>query len=162
MRWPRIGKLVRCIVGAGLASMFLGQVVVVATADGTSAPAEQNREQPVEPSADRPSPPHVEPVEIDGIRYQQSMEGPPGFLAAVDVPSGEVRWTLQVYTIKEQDAPLDSMAIYFKSMTEGPGPNKLTIENESGYRYEVDLETRTATQIGTPRTTKPLPPPPPP
>ncbi len=114
-----------------LAVACLACAVGVGNGDEQASPSNTIEEQTVQPSADRPAPPVVPPVDKDGIRYEQQETGEPGILQATRIATGEVLWELQVYRIRKQTVDIEPMPVYFASMTLGPGPETLTIENES-------------------------------
>ncbi len=102
------------------------------------------------PGASRPPPPEVKPVEWDGVRYQQDLDGAPrqrdqgfGYLQAVDAASGKLLWELKVYTVVTQPGlEADVQEVYFSRMVRMPGVDALEIENEDGARFAVDVKTR--------------------
>lgn len=110
------------------------------------------------PSTSRPPPPKVAPVEYKGVRYEEDMDSfrhggdqPGGYLKATDIKTGERLWMLKVYTVEDQSAAgVGTMGIYFRTITQGPGPDQLEIENEGGARYVVDLVKRTSTEVSRP------------
>lgn len=110
------------------------------------------------PSASRPAPPRVPPVEFDGVRYMQDMEArrfggdqSGGYLVAVNLKTGERLWMLKVYRVSDQTAAgVDDIGVYFHSMKLVPGAAQLEIENEVGGVYRVDLKARTSTWMSGP------------
>ena len=98
----------------------------------------------------RPAPPNIKPIVIDGIRYEQvlsprklGLTEPGGWLMATDAKTGERKWTQQIYktTINPADET-DVQEIYFASMARIKGQRALTIRNEAGKTYTIDLDTR--------------------
>jgi len=97
----------------------------------------------------RSAPVRLPPVEIDGVRYEQVMNGlrigmPErcGYLSATDVKSGERLWVIRVYEVKyDEKLERDVQDVYFTSMQALPG-GKLGIENESGQKFVVDPKDR--------------------
>lgn len=103
------------------------------------------------PKASRRPPPKVDPIEHQGVRYEQETQGlrhglarTTGYLVAVDPASGERLWTLQVYeTGSIEQLEQDVQWIFFRSMSLIEGQDALLIENEVGQRFIVDLQQRT-------------------
>lgn len=125
------------------------------------------------PSASRPPPPVVAPIEHEGVRYQQggydsqAGEAPGRFLSAIDIKSGAVLWRLRVYSYPDYSAEgLPIFDRFFRTMRMMPDGKTLEILDESGGIYQVDIVSRTATQVGGPPASapakphKPKPPPP--
>lgn len=110
------------------------------------------------PKTSRPSAPVVEPVEIDGIRYQQDTESfrhgadqPGGYLVAIDLKTGDRLWMLKVYPVQDHRAAgVTGGGLYFRSMAVVPGEKVLEIVNEAGGRHRVNVTQRTTKQIGGP------------
>lgn len=113
---------------------------------------------PTPPKASRPSAPVVEPVEIDGVRYQQDTESfrhggdqPGGYLVAIDPKTSARLWMLKVYPVEDHRAAgVTGGGLYFSSLSVVSGEKALEIVNEAGGRYRVNLTQRTAEQIGGP------------
>ncbi|MGN6282258.1 hypothetical protein [Frateuria sp.] len=110
------------------------------------------------PSSSRPSPPLVEPIVHDGVRYEQDMHGyrhggtqSGGYLVAVDQATGDHLWALKVYDVPDQDAAgVSTPGRYFKSMRLLPGGGSIEVHSETGGRFAVDLKQRTSTWISGP------------
>ena len=128
----------------------------LASADEPGAPAEETKEQTMDPDASVPPAPEAAPVEHKGVRYQEKADTLGGVLEAVDIATGKTLWTLKVYESGDDSAPVDGIGNYFTSITVGPGDDQLTIESGVGYKYEVDLATRTSEQISAPPPKKPF------
>jgi len=112
------------------------------------------------PTSSRPSSPQVPPVEHQGVRYEQDRhddsagDQPGGYLAAIDVKTGERLWRLKVYNIARSGPPgTPALALYFRTMKLSADGAALDIENEAGGVYRVDLATRASTQVGGPAET---------
>jgi hypothetical protein len=107
---------------------------------------------PDAPSASRPPPPRVDPIEIAGVRYEQDLDGPPrkrdqpfGYLVAVDAASRAPLWELKVYEVQSVSGlESDVQEVYFTRMERVAGRDELLIVNELDDRYLVDLKTHTA------------------
>ncbi len=103
------------------------------------------------PESSRPPAPEGVALVLDGVRYDEKDNGLGGVLRASDAASGKELWTLTLYdTTQQEDGPADAIGLYFTSIEAGPGPRTITIENEVGFRYEVDLDKRSARQVGGP------------
>jgi hypothetical protein len=112
------------------------------------------------PTGSRPPSPHVPPVELQGVRYEQGRyydrdgDQPGGYLVAIDIQTGQRLWRIKVYTVdvlRRAGAPV--MASYFRSMRVGQDGKILIIENESGRIYHVDLLTQSSKQVAGPSET---------
>jgi hypothetical protein len=110
------------------------------------------------PGASRPAPPRVDPIEHEGVRYQQDMDAqyhggdqPGGYLVAVDPASGARLWMVKVYHIAAPTRPgLPAMGRYFRRMSLLPDGKHVEVENEVGAIYRVDLKARSSTWISGP------------
>ena len=97
--------------------------------------------------ASRAAPPRLPPVEIDGVRYEQVLNGRKlglprngGYLAAVEVATGGRRWVVSVYDVPiDPQIEGDVQEVYFSRMERVAGRGALLIENERGERFIVDL-----------------------
>lgn len=104
------------------------------------------------PAAKRVGPPDVEPVTIDGVRYEAVHWGRErglgqngGYLEAVDAASGASLWLLQVYAIDyDPDLEEDVQDVFIETLKAGPR-GTLKVVDERGRRYAVDPATRTVT-----------------
>ncbi len=101
----------------------------------------------------RSIPPQVPAIVHQGVRYEQVMNGirqglphRNGYLSATDVASGQRLWTAQVYEV-QYDAALekDVQDVYFKQMALTPDQQQLSIENEAGKRFLVNLSSHAVT-----------------
>jgi hypothetical protein len=98
-----------------------------------------------------PAPP-VNPIEVDGVRYEQIRNGLTagldqmgGYLAAIDIASGRQLWVLKVYDNRRDPAlEGDVQDVFFRSMTR-QADGTLLIENERRLRFVVDPATRSVT-----------------
>jgi hypothetical protein len=114
------------------------------------------------PTPSRPAPPNVPPVEHGGVRYEQDRfyerdrDQPGGYLAAVDLRTGERLWRIKVYSIapKAPEGP-EPMARYFRSLRLGPDGACLIVEDEVGGVYRVDLASHASVQLSGPPETAP-------
>lgn len=98
------------------------------------------------PVPSRPAPPVVLPVQADGVRYEPrvSVEGeyPGGFVDAVDEKTQSVLWTSRIYGTPATERAPGTMPIYFRSLKLSPDRTRLTIADEVGRSFELDLRTR--------------------
>jgi len=96
----------------------------------------------------------VTPVEHDGIRYEAMHWGKPrdlgqngGFVAAIDIESGEEIWLAKIYGITygpKSPQKYDRFVTKLKLVGGGGG---LEIEDESGAVHRLDLATRDVTLV---------------
>ncbi len=99
----------------------------------------------------RPRIPQVAPVMIGAVRYEPTVQtttpGPehaPGVLGAYDATTGVRLWTLNVYTRSiDSRIEADVQEDHIKSLT-ATSDGKLQIVTETGRRYEVDPDSRSA------------------
>lgn len=99
------------------------------------------------PSASRPPPPFVPPIEYKGVHYEQEMNGlqnglarASGYLVAINPKTNARLWVLQIYaTFDDPHMEGDAHVRYFKKMELIDGKDALHIEDEHGFHYEVDL-----------------------
>lgn len=99
----------------------------------------------------RPRVPHVAPATIGTVRYEPTVQtatpGPehaPGVLGAYDATTGVRLWTLKVYVrLIDSRLETDVQEDHIKSLTATPD-GKLQIVTETGRRYEVDPDSRSA------------------
>ena len=149
---------------AALAALL--SLPLAARADGQAA-ADHAKEKPrmTGPSISRPSAPQVADIVHQGVRYVQDAtdsrngDQPGGYLAAIDVASGQRLWRLKVYEVADgRAAGHPTMARHFRSMQLLPGGQALEIVNEAGGVYRVDLARRGATQVGGPPASAAAPP----
>ena len=113
------------------------------------AAAEQRREMP---RPKRTAPPAVPPVVLGNIRIETVPWGRSrdlgqngGYIAALDRRTGRELWILKVYGVT-YDAKMeeDVQDIFIKKMTK-VSPTRLSILDEDGRRYLVDVKTRSVT-----------------
>jgi hypothetical protein len=124
-----------------LAAPALVLAVLVASlswSNGAQENPTMNKKLP--PGASRPAPPRVDPIEHEGVRYQQDMDAqyhggdqPGGYLVAVDPASGARLWMVKVYHIAAPTRPgLPAMGRYFRRMSLLPDGKHVEVENEVG------------------------------
>lgn len=101
------------------------------------------------PAGKRIAPPVVEPILVDGLRFeaihwgrQRGLDQNGGYIAALDPASGAEVWTLRVYEIV-YDADLESdVQDLFIERFESPGDGTLIVIDEDGGRYVVNVAAR--------------------
>lgn len=104
----------------------------------------------------RTPPEAVKPVTHRGVRYEavhwgkaRGLDQNGGYVAAIDERSGEELRLLRVYRVAyENDLEPDKQDVFITRLARRLGSDKLTVENERGERYRVDLETGDVTQGG--------------
>lgn len=97
----------------------------------------------------RTPPEPVEPVTHKGMRYEavhwgksRGLEQNGGYVAVVDARSGEELRLLRVYRVAyDDDLEPDKQDVFITRLARRIGSNQLTVENERGERYRVDLRT---------------------
>ena len=152
---------------AALCALALAPALVTASGPVSVAAAESKESIAMSsnPSASRPPAPQVPPVDHKGVHYEQDMQstqhggsGLGGYLAAYDMASRRLLWTVKVYDVKDYSAErVGGIGLYFKSMKLVPGRDELMIENEAGGRYAVDLHTRNVIVVYKPGPKAPTP-----
>jgi hypothetical protein len=99
----------------------------------------------------RSGPDPVEPVRFGGIRYEAMPWGKArglgqngGYVAAIDEKTGEELWLLKVYdVIYDGDMEQDKQDVFLTSLAIDRAGRRLTVENEAGDCFAVDLASRT-------------------
>ena len=137
---------------ARLALLLAGGLLLPCLA-ATCVAASPNKESTMDQRS-RAAPPQVPPVVIDGVRYSQvlsgrklGLDGNAGWLMASDAKSGDRLWTARIYEVIIDPADeADVQEVYFRSMARVPGKKALTIRDERGRGYEIDVETRQVTK----------------
>lgn len=101
------------------------------------------------PSASRPAPPKVAPVDHEGIRYENTWEDREYVYAyrfdpkKPDQPTGKILWKTKVIDYRvDPQAPTGGIQTFIKSMLLTDENSKLLIEDEVGGRYTLDLKTQ--------------------
>ena len=98
----------------------------------------------------RSGPDPVDPVRSGGIRYEAMPWGKArglgqngGYVAAIDEKTGDELWLLKVYDVTyDGDMEGDKQDVFVTSLDIDRAGRRLTVENEAGDRFTVDLETR--------------------
>ena len=92
---------------------------------------------------------------MKGIRYQivpggkgRGLGQNGGIVAAVNEQTGEELWVQKVYEIVyDDDLEADKQDIAITDLKLSRWRNRLTVKNERGERYELDLATREVTRV---------------
>jgi hypothetical protein len=101
----------------------------------------------------RSGPDPVEPVSFGGTRYEAMQWGKArglaqngGYVAAIDEASGNELWVQLIYPIRyDRRIEGDKQDVFITGLTLAPRARALSIENERGARYRLDLRTRKVT-----------------
>jgi hypothetical protein len=92
---------------------------------------------------------------MKGIRYQivpggkgRGLGQNGGIVAAVNEQTGEELWVQKVYEIVyDDDLEADKQDVAITDLKLSRWRNRLTVKNERGERYQVDLATRAVTRV---------------
>ena len=134
---------------------LIALVMISASACGADVPLSPTptvKEKPMSGlMSSRPRIPQVAPVMIGAVRYEPTVQtttpGPehaPGVLGAYDATTGVRLWTLNVYTRSiDSRIEADVQEDHIKCLT-ATSDGKLQIVTETGRRYEVDPDSRSA------------------
>lgn len=104
------------------------------------------------PKPKRVGPPTVEPVTLGGVRYEappwgrgRGLDQNGGYVVATDASSGRELWKVRVYRI-DYDPALESdvQDIFIKSIAPGANGHELTVTDERGREFVLDLSTHEA------------------
>lgn len=103
--------------------------------------------------AKREGPDPVDPVTIDGIRFEAVHWGKDlgvgqngGYISAVDPATSERLWSLKVYDIDyDPDRERDVQDVFITRLENAAG--KLKVVDEDEREFIVDLQTRTVTTL---------------
>lgn len=98
----------------------------------------------------RSAPDPVEPVRFGGIRYEPMPWGKArglgqngGYVAAIDDRTGDELWLLKVYDVAyDGDMEGDKQDVFVTSLEIDRAGRFLTVENEAGDRFAVNLASR--------------------
>ena len=143
-----------CLLAAFAVILWAG--VGICQSQRTSISTEENQAMSNTPQASRPPAPVIEPIEYDGIRYEQDRvvgneeDQNDGYLVAVEIKTGKPLWRLKVYEFPDNNSEgVDNIGLYFRSMRLLIERNEIEVENEAGGQYIVDLLNRTSTHVST-------------
>ena len=98
----------------------------------------------------RTAPSRVEPVRLDGVRYERMGSGKGrglgqngGYVAAIDERSGEELWIQKIYDVQYVgDMEQDKQDVYITGLSLDPSRRALLVKNERGERFALDLDHR--------------------
>jgi hypothetical protein len=98
----------------------------------------------------RSGPDPVDPVRSGGIRYEAMQWGKArglgqngGYVAAIDEKTGDELWLLKVYDVSyDGDMEGDKQDVFVTGLEIDGEGRRLTVENEAGDRFTVDLASR--------------------
>jgi hypothetical protein len=101
----------------------------------------------------RSGPDPVEPVSFGGTRYEamqwgkaRGLEQNGGYVAAIDEKTGDELWLLKVYDVSyDGDMEDDKQDVFVTSLALDRDGRHLTVKNEAGDRFAIDLATRKVT-----------------
>lgn len=102
----------------------------------------------------KPRPPEpVPPVIADGIRYEAPFAGTTvgiaqdgGVVAAYREETGELLWAVSVYA-PDEDVEDENGDVFITEMVADESRGVLTIKNQMGNLYELDLNTRAVRRV---------------
>ena len=105
----------------------------------------------------RPAPPVVEPLALDGVRYEPDGSPPldpehprAGYIAAIDIGQ-DASQSLRIWTIEEDPSAPPHPGRYFGRLSVGPAPDEILVEDEFGARFVVDRVRRTVHAVASER-----------
>jgi len=101
-------------------------------------------------AAKRAGPPRVAPVTVSGLVFRPIPWGRErgwgqngGYIGAYDAVSREELWTLRVYPVAyDPGLEEDVQDVFIEKMTAGPRAGELTVVDERGRTYRVDVASR--------------------
>lgn len=103
---------------------------------------------------ERAEPEDPDPVVLGGIRYEALHWGKVrglgqngGYIAAIDTRTGEELWILKVYDVSyESDMEADKLDVFITGI-EPDGDHALTVRNEKGRAFRVDLRDQSVREL---------------
>jgi len=103
----------------------------------------------------RAAPDPIEPITLDGIRYEavqvgkaRGLEQNGGYITAIDIKTGKELWLIKIYDVRYLgDMEPDKQDILISAMELTGDRGHLEIENESGARFLMDLKTQHVQRI---------------
>ncbi len=94
--------------------------------------------------ASRIAPARVQPVVIDGIRYE-AVWGSMGLFRASEIKTGKTLWDLTLYRYRyDERLETDIQDVFISAMTKESG-SSIVVTDERGTVYRVDLDSRKVT-----------------
>jgi len=108
------------------------------------------------PAAKRAGPPDVAPVTVAGKVFRPIPWGRArgwgqngGYIGAYDATSGKELWAVRVYEVTyDSELEEDVQDVFIEEMTAGPGAGELTVVDERGRSYRVDVDSRQVRPLG--------------
>ena len=99
----------------------------------------------------RTSPEPVEPVSLDGVRYEPIGSGKGGglgqnggYVAAIDERSGEELWVRKIYDVTYNDEiEEDKQDVFITGLAIDRTKRALLVRNERGERFVLSIDQRT-------------------
>lgn len=91
--------------------------------------------------ASRIAPARVQPIDIDGIRYE-AVWGSMGLFRATEIKTGKVLWELTLYHYKYNDDLEKDVQDVFVSAMERASDSSILVRDERAMVYRVDLKSR--------------------
>lgn len=99
----------------------------------------------------RTSPGMVEPVRLDGVRYEpmgsgkvRGLEQNGGYVAAIDERSGEELWVRKIYDVEYDDEiEEDKQDVFITGLTVDMAKRVVLVSNERGERFALNVDLRT-------------------
>jgi hypothetical protein len=103
----------------------------------------------------RAAPDPIEPITLDGVRYEpvqfgkaRGLEQNGGYITATDIKTGKELWLIKIYDVRYLgDMEPDKQDIFISAMELTGDRGHLEIENESGARFLMDLKTQHVERI---------------
>jgi hypothetical protein len=103
----------------------------------------------------RAAPDPIEPITLDGVRYEpvqfgkaRGLEQNGGYITATDVKTGNELWLIKIYDVRYVgDMEPDKQDVFISAMQLTGDRGHLEIENESGARFLMDLKTQHVQRI---------------
>ena len=99
----------------------------------------------------RTAPGQVEPVRLDGVRYERMGSGNVrdlgqngGYVVAIDDQTGEELWVRKIYDIEYDDEiEEDKQDVFITGLAVDLAKRVLLVSNERGERFVLDIDHRT-------------------
>jgi hypothetical protein len=142
------------MIGRTFALAFAGLAALAgASTHFASAQPAPPAQHPAMPRPKRVPPPTVAPVVLGGIRIEPIVWGRSrglgqngGYIAAFDRRSGRELWVLKVYDVAYDGKMEEDVQDVFITKMKKVSPTRLSILDEEGRRYLVDVRRRTVTR----------------
>ncbi len=102
------------------------------------------------PEPKRVGPDEVEPIVLDGVRYEvihwgkeRGLEQNGGYIAAVDIENNRELWVVKIYSITYLPGlETDVQDNFIRAMTLSEDKASLMIEDENNHQFVLDLKSR--------------------